>query len=96
MLGDKDFFAKPSKVLHLTTSEIATASLGKSFWVRVLLKRERERKPLYSLTDAIIINPIDWRPSFLLVASLRERDTPNAKLGIAKNRTDAYRWALSM
>ena len=35
-----DFFSKPSKVLHLTTSEIATASLNKSFWVRVLLKRE--------------------------------------------------------
>ena len=41
VLAEKDFFSKPSKVLHLTTSEISTASLNKSFWVRVLLKREK-------------------------------------------------------
>ena len=49
VLGGKDFFPKPSKVLDLATSWIATVSLKESFWVRVLLKRERD--PLYSLTE---------------------------------------------
>ena len=40
MLGEKDFFSKPSKVLHLTTSEIATESLNKSFRVRALLREK--------------------------------------------------------
>ena len=39
--GKKDFFSKPSKVLDLTTSWIATVSSKESFWVRVLLKREK-------------------------------------------------------
>ena len=47
VLGEKDFFSKPSKVLHLTTSEIATASLNKSFLGSCFVK---ERKPLFTLT----------------------------------------------
>ena len=47
----KDFFSKSSKVLDLTTSWVATVSLKESFWVRILLKRER--KPLFSLTKIL-------------------------------------------
>ena len=45
VLGGGGFFSKPSKVLHLTTSEIATASLSKSFWVRASL---REKASIYT------------------------------------------------
>ena len=49
VIGEKDFFSKSTKVLDLTTSWIATVSLKGSFWVRVLIKRERN--PLNSPTE---------------------------------------------
>ena len=42
-----DFLTKPSKVLELTTSWIATVSLKESFLGSYFVK---ERKPLFSLT----------------------------------------------
>ena len=50
MLGGKDFFSKPSKVLYLTTSWIEAVSSKGSFGVRVSLKGE---KPLF-LTNSLV------------------------------------------